>query len=400
LATNRESVCRLVTTNFDRGFELAAKGTRITIDSAPKLPVPKPGVWNSVVHLHGRICDADPEGRSLVLTSADFGAAYLTERWARRFLSELFRRFAVLFVGYSVEDPVVQYMMDAFAADRAIGEGVGTAYVLAGSADGDGEKDARTWEGKGVTPLLYDSRDDHRAVHLTLAKWAECHRKGLLGKESIIHEHASTKQPMRPFRDDPVVSQVFWAVSEPSGHVARVFAQLDPPPGVEWLDVFKEDGLLALPVSDDNSVNDRRSIVPLVDSGGRSNGPPGLNPVTRALGEWLTRHLVKPEVLNWALHSGASLHPDFRGIIRPHLGGNPVMPQALRQLWGILASEAAPILTNAHLYSFHALDLQCQVSSGQWTLQLKHEILYELAPMLELRRSGIIKWTISGLHSG
>lgn len=122
LATNREGVCRLVTTNFDRGFDLAASGTQIAIDSAPKLPVPKVGVWDSVVHLHGRICDAEPDGRSLVLTSADFGAAYLTERWASRFLSELFRRFTVLFVGYSVEDPVVRYMMDAFAADRALGE--------------------------------------------------------------------------------------------------------------------------------------------------------------------------------------------------------------------------------------------------------------------------------------
>ena len=66
------------------------------------------------------------------MASADFGAAYLTQRWASRFLSELFRRFAVLFVGYSVEDPVVRYMMDAFAADRALGEGVRKAFVLAG----------------------------------------------------------------------------------------------------------------------------------------------------------------------------------------------------------------------------------------------------------------------------
>lgn len=113
LARAHDGACRLVTTNFDRGFEFAARDTGIALDPGPRLPVPKPGVWNSIVRLHGRISDAGPEGRSLILTSADFGAAYLTERWASRFLTELSRRFSVLFVGYSLNDPVVRYLMDA-----------------------------------------------------------------------------------------------------------------------------------------------------------------------------------------------------------------------------------------------------------------------------------------------
>jgi len=164
LATNRDGTCRLVTTNFDRGFESVA-GSKVPIDDAPKLPVPKTEVWNSIVHLHGRISDDDPQGRSLVMTSADFGSAYLTERWASRFLSELFRRFTVLFVGYRVEDPVVRYMMDAFAADRALGEGVGKAFVLAGCGDTNDPKEAIAWESKGLTPILYDSKNEHAALH-------------------------------------------------------------------------------------------------------------------------------------------------------------------------------------------------------------------------------------------
>src|SRR5438093_204375 len=83
-----------------------------------------------------------------------FGAAYLTERWASRFISDLFRRFTVLFVGYSVEDPVIRYMMDAFAADRASGEGVGPAYVLAGTHDLGLKEASDAWEAKGVIPIL------------------------------------------------------------------------------------------------------------------------------------------------------------------------------------------------------------------------------------------------------
>jgi hypothetical protein len=43
----------------------------------------------------------DPDGRKFVFTSADFGVAYLVERWAARFVSELFQQFDVVFVGYA-----------------------------------------------------------------------------------------------------------------------------------------------------------------------------------------------------------------------------------------------------------------------------------------------------------
>jgi hypothetical protein len=55
----------------------------------------------------------DPDGRKLVFTSADFGVAYLVERWAARFVSELFQQFDVAFVGYGVNDPVMRYLVDA-----------------------------------------------------------------------------------------------------------------------------------------------------------------------------------------------------------------------------------------------------------------------------------------------
>ena len=96
LSRNGEQV-RLVTTNFDNRFVRAGLSERL-VDAAPKLPVPKPHSWSSLVHLHGRILPND-DGSNLVLTAADFGRAYLTERWAARFITELFREFTVVFVG-------------------------------------------------------------------------------------------------------------------------------------------------------------------------------------------------------------------------------------------------------------------------------------------------------------
>jgi hypothetical protein len=361
LATSRNGMCRLVMTNFDRAFEFASLGT-VPIDAAPRLSIPKLGVWNSVIHLHGIITDKDPGGRSLVLTSADFGAAYLTERWASRFVGDLFQRFTVLFVGYSVEDPVVRYMMDAFAADRALGEGVGNAYVLAGTTEASRKENTDAWQAKGVVPILYDEADGHKALHDTLAQWADCHQTGLFGKESIIREYCSSTKPIRPFDDDPIVSQVLWAISETTGHIARVFAFLDPVPPLEWLDVFVERQLVnfhyacGLPST-------------LVDAGHLTSNPIPLHPITRALGDWLTRHLDNPNLLNWVLRSGSSLHPELRAALRRRLNLLSPTLYGLNQIWQVLAVEPPLTWLNVH----RPFRIPEQLSGGIWNLRVKHE---------------------------
>lgn len=106
LSKTRENKYRLVTTNVDHGFLGALNNDLNQIDTAPKLPIPKSHKWASVVHLHGIIDkDNDPNGERLIFTSGDFGSAYLTERWASKFITELFSNFTVVFIGYSVNDP-------------------------------------------------------------------------------------------------------------------------------------------------------------------------------------------------------------------------------------------------------------------------------------------------------
>ena len=134
LARNQGGALRLVTTNFDRIFEVIAKRTKQLIQSyaAPMLPIPKNSRWDGLVYLHGLLPKLPDDGalNRLVVTSGDFGLAYLTERWAARFVSELFRNYVVCFVGYSIDDPVLRYMMDALAADRRQGEITPQAYAF------------------------------------------------------------------------------------------------------------------------------------------------------------------------------------------------------------------------------------------------------------------------------
>jgi hypothetical protein len=45
-----------------------------------------------------------------------FGQAYMLAGWATRFVVELLRNFMVVFIGYSLNDPVMCYMVEALAA--------------------------------------------------------------------------------------------------------------------------------------------------------------------------------------------------------------------------------------------------------------------------------------------
>ena len=108
---NDEAV-RVVTTNFDLLFEKAADDEfprRPEVFRAPALPLGTE--FDGIVHLHGSV----KRPNQMTLTDADFGRAYLTGRWAARFLVDLFRTYTVLFVGYSHDDIVMSYLARALA---------------------------------------------------------------------------------------------------------------------------------------------------------------------------------------------------------------------------------------------------------------------------------------------
>jgi hypothetical protein len=126
---------RLVTTNFDDRFELTGRLPPAEIEQGPAVRRPRPNTLRKVTYLHGRIERELPEPErelsDLVLTSADFGSAYLHDGWAARFVVELFREFTVLFVGYGLNDPVMRYLVDAFASEKRSGGRFEMPFALA-----------------------------------------------------------------------------------------------------------------------------------------------------------------------------------------------------------------------------------------------------------------------------
>lgn len=156
---------RIVTTNFDSHFTTITKqasGNSVEIYYAPALPLGHN--FNGIVYLHGSV-EKTPE--QMILTDSDFGRAYLTEGWARRFLQDMFTRYTILFVGYSYGDPVMQYLIRGLPPNNK------KHFALIHGKE-------EHWKHLGITPISYSSENNHTALGETIAGWVEFSKMGTL----------------------------------------------------------------------------------------------------------------------------------------------------------------------------------------------------------------------------
>ncbi|KRC46426.1 MULTISPECIES: DUF4020 domain-containing protein [unclassified Nocardioides] len=164
---------RVVTTNYDRHLETAARigSLEVEIFRSPALPLGDD--FAGIVHLHGAL-EQNPQ--HLILTDGDFGRAYLREAWAARFLERMFSAFSVLFIGYSHGDVVMQYLA------RSLGR-EGRRYVLTSDSN------KADWARLGLTAISYPVADkSHVALVEALERWAELSAWGRLDHRRRITE--------------------------------------------------------------------------------------------------------------------------------------------------------------------------------------------------------------------
>lgn len=331
LARNRRGGIKLVTTNFDRLFELTADRHRL-----PSLTVypdpPARARWEGLVHLHGRMPEAPSRDDldRLVLSDGDFGQAYLTHGWAARFVAGLFRDHVPCFVGYSISDPVLRYMTAAQALD-----GEAQMYAFAPVDASDAESAERAWRTKHVTPIAYSTAHSHRALHRTLQLWASIYRDGVQGKERIVARYAH-RQPNGAKPGDDFVGRMLWALSDPSGLPARRFAEFNPVPSLDWLlDAFAVDryghtdlARFGVPPRDNAEPKLRFSLIHrpapyllaprmrLVFGGIAATQ---WDDVMSQLARWLVRHLNDPRLALWIAERGGQLHEQWSWQIEHRL---------------------------------------------------------------------------------
>ena len=366
LARGPDGNVRLVTTNFDLLFEACDSG--LPCSAPPSLPDPRRGrEFEGIVHLHGRVTteyDIDPHDE-FVLSSGDFGRAYLSDGWATNFIKTLLNKYQIVFVGYSADDPPIQYLLEALNASSDE-----TTSLYAFQPGGDHEAEA-LWRHKGVNAISYDP-EGHVALWDTLEAWAGRANDVQGWHDAVLSRAMDGPQALTPVER----GQVKHIVSTDSG--ARRFATSAPP--AEWLcvfdprvrfsiatrpsegqpsfdpfDAFGLDDDPAPPVPDlDNPRLARDIPIDVWDAfemtkaemsrsgdlqltvlhGSRSLGVPRMCPRQSSLGAWISEVADQPTTAWWAAGIGG-LHPDIQGMIQrrfERLSPSPVCEQA----WSLL----------------------------------------------------------------
>ncbi|WP_246763658.1 SIR2 family protein [Rhizobium bangladeshense] len=156
---------RLITTNFDLLFEACDPSMKSWGPS--NLPVPeRPADFEGVIHVHGRV-DEGYTGISdaVVLSSGEFGKAYLSDGWATHYIRRLMNRFTIVFVGYSADDPPVQYLLEALREEQSP---ITNIYAFQYGDEVDAQEQ---WLQKGVVPIAFGS--DYDNLWDTLKAWAD-----------------------------------------------------------------------------------------------------------------------------------------------------------------------------------------------------------------------------------
>ncbi len=304
LFSKPESV-RVVTTNFDLLFEDAAEEVfdcQPDLFAAPALPLGSG--FDGIVHVHGAL-DRDED---MVLTDSDFGRAYLIEGWARRFLVDLFRSYTVLFIGYSHNDTVMNYLARALPADTA-------RFAL--TADGDGNR----WQILGIEPVPYQQAQngDHSALYEGVAGLAEYVNRGILDWQREITAIARALPPI----DDEATDLIHYALSDPTR--TRFFTSAASHP--DWIGWLEQKGHL------DNLFK---------------GGPDGLSEQEVQLANWLADKFAAPranDLFHLIARHDVKMHPDFWFALGRAIGfhkDKPIEPRDLARWVSILLATAPP----------------------------------------------------------
>ena len=241
----------LVTTNFETLFERAVveetpRGMIEEISSAGQgLPVPGSASFSGVIHIHGRLGD-DPlrlQSAPLVLTSADYGDAYMRSGWASRFLFELARCKSIVLVGYSAGDAPVRYFLNVLEADRVRFPDLRPVYAF-DAFELDPEEAVARWGTLAVKLMPYckvntitGSHEDHSPLWKDLAALADIVDRP---KQSRRDRAQAILQRPATEADGDTRKELGWLFG---GRSDLWPTALNAISDTSWFEVFQDDGL-------------------------------------------------------------------------------------------------------------------------------------------------------------
>lgn len=187
LSRDLENRPLIVTTNFDTLLEqaLLEKDSKQTVQefssAGQDLPAPGSSAFRGIIHLHGRLADKNAGllETPLIVTSADYGDAYMRSGWASRFLFDLCRCKTVVLIGYRAGDAPVRYFLNLLEADRQRFPELRRVYAFDMVSTGARVDAEVVWGALAVEPIAYEEEQDglgnrqHTALWRDLAELAD-----------------------------------------------------------------------------------------------------------------------------------------------------------------------------------------------------------------------------------
>ena len=251
---------RIVTTNYDRCLSKCLQD----VDEYEAHALPEQDEFTGLVYLHGSV--RQPPER-LIVTGEDLGRHYLANHGAARFLELMFRNLSVLFIGYSLNDTLMDYLIRGQTSDQI--------YVLTDKPQ------APRWRELGTIPVGYESHDKLPGI---VQDWADLSRMSMLDHQQRVRRIVSGSPPLTPDDEsylDGIISDaqrrglyiseargldwLKWMSSKPS------FKQLlDPFAPPEHIDHEMARWFADYYAADDESTN--AALKTVIDAGGTISG--------------------------------------------------------------------------------------------------------------------------------
>jgi NAD-dependent SIR2 family protein deacetylase len=407
ISSSQSGAPQIVTTNFDRLFEAGQKGERLVLHEPPAFPDLNFGsTIEGVTYLHGRLVEAASKHHPYVLSSADFGRAYLSEGWATNFIRHLLERYTVVLVGYQAEDPPIKYLLQGLNHDGQYDRSRLYAFDR-----GLPEEIEAKWRDRGVTAIAYS---DHPDLWLSMEAWADRADDHRRWRASIIAKSQQAPKDLAPHER----GQVAHVLRTVQG--AKLFAEADPVPHPEWMcvmdanvrsakqsrsygdDVEVFDPVAAYGLDDDLrdiSEDDRRQGVSndnlLVWRDEDDNphdfhrlaGRPaeGFETTPKRLGHliaWVGKSLNSPVLAWWAIRQNG-LHPRLLQEIEWQLEPDKGLHERARHTWRLIIEHHRD--PRNRKWDGDWFDLKKWINAEGWTASLLREFRSVAMPRLEIK---------------